>query len=1145
MNVNDSKVPSVHPYGPTLAYLESHVSGNPKEYFDTLHCWVSFALDNPQHERQYDWEQYYPVEDGDDRSPIPKHRWKNIPEEEKQYFELRKVAHGKSEFTKRIIENTEEEKLLYVSIRIATLIRMGVFRLIKQEDEGKDLIQRIIVPKWTRDWYDARVSEEPTTELDQSFARDCIKAMWFIGEEWELLYSLRNMLNSVLKTKFESRNEIWSRMQKRSSYRTKEGKESQRVGSVLRMLWRAGLVEEKDGAFRNTDKQKSLCEPFRNNWCPILVAEEIHRGEILEWAEKEGHIGEEEKGHLQNEIFGQWAIASAHIESHTSAKGGVRRTNTLAFNIAMCKIQEAIWGGRYHSHMYQDAKSRKKKEHVLNGTIWPIFRIENLYEKKLGRWGSTSWNLLSLKKLQTVGLSQPRRSKWTGNKIETDGTSTSLAIHYKTRAAEIIGIEFDDPIITSLNWMGKRNAFKFLEHLEWVKDKGGTESELKDLLELTIPEFNKELMSRNLDSNRPALTYPDSFVPHEWQKEASKGWWDGKANLDADKIESIDPQTGIVEVVTGAGKTVFAIKIIKEFLEKDSENKSLIIVPTEVLLHQWYRELTKYLNLGPRQVSLIGDNNHGSLYEEEGTRVAIGIVNSLSMDHVYERIRSKGMPDPGQLLVIADECHRFRGEKFRKAMEWYIRAGDSKLGLSATPLGEKDDVDVGEEDEDESKLIVSGFLGKRSYFYGYERARDDGLIPEFAVNLVGFDLNSRERAKYKLHSEKISRSRKKILDAVGYRLDRMRGGFEAKINKLVSDGMKIPGVKDYFQAIRDRKDLLSHGIDKQGLENRQACFEKILKDTLSSKGKATEKKVLVFQERISQIQDTMFPSEGEIRSMLETRYYRPSSVHSRRARYRDRMTLDLLIKSVVNVIYSAKKLDEGLDVPAVDVGIVRIPNSSLRTTIQRLGRILRTKKGKESSEFWVLYARDTTETRFFENADFKKRISDDVIEYYTWNSSDNEIDVQEESEITWGPKQPDVDWSSISIGDPVRARIEGGQFSVSSNWIPFIKKKDSNEIETRMRIRNPDYIEVATVMKEMNKAGAVYHDLNGNCVTYRKGKGGTFIGTIDSSIELDLVPYPRHNHSNKASHLIRAPKGSNLEKLLGMLSDDDDMDESN
>ena len=67
MSESDSNSVTVHPYGPTLAYLESHISGNTEEYFDTLHQWVGLALDNPQHEREYDWEQYYPIGEDDGR----------------------------------------------------------------------------------------------------------------------------------------------------------------------------------------------------------------------------------------------------------------------------------------------------------------------------------------------------------------------------------------------------------------------------------------------------------------------------------------------------------------------------------------------------------------------------------------------------------------------------------------------------------------------------------------------------------------------------------------------------------------------------------------------------------------------------------------------------------------------------------------------------------------------------------------------------------------------------------------------------------------------------------------------------------------------------------------------------------------------
>ena len=352
MSEADSKSVTVHPYGPTLAYLESHISGNSEEYFDTLHQWVGLALDNPQHEREYDWEQYYPIGDDDDRSPIPKHRWKDISDEEKVYYELRKVSHGKSEFTKRIIENTDEEKRLHVSIRIATLVRMGVFRLIEQDEEG-EVIQRIIVPKWTRDWHNARHSGDPTEKSDQSFARDCVKAMWFIGDEWELIYSMRDMLNSVLKTKFESKTEIWNRMQKRYSYRL-EKKESQRVGSVLKMLLRAGLLEEKNGKYRNIDKQEFFVNHLEINGVQYIKQKksiEIFLTVLNDTSMKCKIITCRKRFSVLGQLLR--SCGKPYIENRSKT-----RTNTKTFNDAMCRIQEA--GKRQQSHVYQDAKSRKR-----------------------------------------------------------------------------------------------------------------------------------------------------------------------------------------------------------------------------------------------------------------------------------------------------------------------------------------------------------------------------------------------------------------------------------------------------------------------------------------------------------------------------------------------------------------------------------------------------------------------------------------------------------------------------------------------------------------------------------------------------------------------------------------------------------------
>ena len=1099
--------PAIHPYGPELAYLDHQITGTGEEYFDVLHEWVGIALQHP---------------DGIQHSSL---------------YRVKDVDYGTSQFVDEIIPG-EDEGRIYVSDRINALVRMAVFRKLSQnaadEDGGSEDI--IVVPSWTKVWYDKREGDGPHDNLDQDFARDCIKAMWFVGEEWELFYSMKHMLDAALLS-WATRDKIWSRMQRRYSYRVSNEKYvSRRVGLVLSLLVRAGLIEKGEKGYKKT---RIDCKVFDRKFCPIAQAEELHRGRTLEHYRNTDKIDDAELKLLQSEIYGGWAIATTHLESGTSLTHNLiedkwirrRRANKADINDSICRMQESIWSGYQQSHNYRanhnTAKWRKNR-HRMDGTRWPLFRVNNVTDKQSpSRWSSTNWDELDVGKIRNAKLNYPPREL----KVGPDT--------YKPELAGILELSPDDELVKGIVW--GRDSFRLLQFFKWLKEiKKIPLDELRSMATRSSPELRRELSLKDLDPNKGPFQSPDDFKPHAWQTTATNRWLEGNGGK---HWPDMTPQTGIVEVVTGAGKTVMAIMALEEFLTQNKANKALIIVPTEVLLYQWQAELAKFLNLGPNEVSLLGDGHQGSLSERENTRVTKGIVNSLSMDHVKNRIFDEGVPNPGSLLVIADECHRYRGEKFRNALKWYLREGDARLGLSATPLGEKDDVDVVEDskDDEDTKLIVASLLGKTYYKYGYEKAAEDELIPEFIINLVGFDLSDGERKKYDIISKKISRSRQKIVDAVGHRLERMRGSFEAKINKLQGDGMRIPGVKDYFEAIRDRKDLLSRGSDgESGLANRQNCFGSILHTHISNDdgGGESETKVLVFQERIIQIQDSMFPPKGKVREMLGKKYYRPSSVHSRRQySYRNEMSLDLLRKGVLNVIYSAKQLDEGLDVPAVDVGIIRIPTSSLRTMIQRLGRTLRRKGEGDMSTFYVLYARGTTETRFFENLEFKERISDKVIAPKYWDDQLEEL-VEDPEELVWGRKL-DIDWDSLNPGDPVRGRVEGGQFSVSSEWIPFIKQPSEKGRDIRMRITNPDYVEVASVMREMNKPGAEYHDQEGHCVTYRRGKGGTYVGSItpppEQELALEEYPSTMGNSPRPLIHTQNTPEGSNLRRIMDLL----------
>ena len=54
-------------------------------------------------------------------------------------------------------------------------------------------------------------------------------------------------------------------------------------------------------------------------------------------------------------------------------------------------------------------------------------------------------------------------------------------------------------------------------------------------------------------------------------------------------------------------------------------------------------------------------------------------------------------------------------------------------------------------------------------------------------------------------------------------------------------------------------------------------------------------------------------------------------------------------------------LEEGVDVPAADLGIVAAASSSHRQMVQRMGRVLRKKSDNRRARFAVLFVEDTIE----------------------------------------------------------------------------------------------------------------------------------------------------------------------------------------
>src|SRR5580692_3718291 len=182
---------------------------------------------------------------------------------------------------------------------------------------------------------------------------------------------------------------------------------------------------------------------------------------------------------------------------------------------------------------------------------------------------------------------------------------------------------------------------------------------------------------------------------------------------------------GVVSVVTGGGKTIFAAQCIQYFLSKFENGRAHIVVPTLVLLDQWVVDLKDELG---------ADDSDIAVYSGEEKSREPRTFNIFVINTAREWLQKIANETPAFLVV--DECHRAGSEKNALALRGEFQA---TLGLSATPVREYDD---GFE-----KFVVPA-IGKVIYEYDYTDATNEAVVSPFELVNIEFDLLPHEAAEY-------------------------------------------------------------------------------------------------------------------------------------------------------------------------------------------------------------------------------------------------------------------------------------------------------------------------------------------------------------------------------------------------------------
>jgi RNA polymerase primary sigma factor len=294
-------------------------------------------------------------------------------------------------------------------------------------------------------------------------------------------------------------------------------------------------------------------------------------------------------------------------------------------------------------------------------------------------------------------------------------------------------------------------------------------------------------------------------------------------------------------------------------------------------------------------------------------------------------------------LLIADECHGLGGKTLRRAL---LPAYEERLGLTATL----------ERSDDAVTDLLLPYFGGICFRYGFEQAIADGVCARPRVAFVGVPLSGEERAEYVAVEHRLVSARQHLRGIPDMPLEPF-GDFLAAVAHLAEKAAGADGraARDYLDAFTKRRQIVAQSSGKYELLGSLAPA---IKDAEGA---------LVFTETVRAANHAINRLDPHVAVELIT---------GSTARGQRREILDDLRVRALDAVAAPRVLDEGIDVPDANLGVVVSASRTRRQMIQRMGRILRRKRSGVAARFVIMFAKDTLEdpSNQFERDGFAEEI---------------------------------------------------------------------------------------------------------------------------------------------------------------------------
>jgi superfamily II DNA or RNA helicase len=416
------------------------------------------------------------------------------------------------------------------------------------------------------------------------------------------------------------------------------------------------------------------------------------------------------------------------------------------------------------------------------------------------------------------------------------------------------------------------------------------------------------------DADRPE---PDGIVDRERSLEGLAGLELRAWQAEALAVWSATSR-GVVEAVTGTGKTRLALAAVRLVVERGGV--VLVLVPTLGLLDQWVRELAAVV---PR--SSIGRLGGGSSDDLDRHQVLVATPQSAAELPIEPPYGTVG-------LLVADEAHRLGAPTWAGALK---EAFAMRLALTATF----------EREDDGLVEVLAPYFGGVVHRYGYAEAARDGTIAPFDVTLVGVPLTAEEQQRHDELDVRVRRLTASL--AASGALPRDPRALIAALAAIVADaersgrdGAQSRVAREYLSVVRERRSVAAGARRKVDVVAGLAP------------GLARHR-TLVFTDTVEQAEAVVRRLRGAgapaatLHGELDARARR-----SRLARFG---------RGELIVLAAPRVLDEGVDLPDADVAVALSAFRTRRHLVQRLGRVLRLKPDGRGAHLVLLHASGTLE----------------------------------------------------------------------------------------------------------------------------------------------------------------------------------------